>query len=70
VSIAALEQDLTDEFPDPSVLRAHIFKIRAVIGKGAVESTWGHGYALTPVGLQKVNQALGDLAESRGKGAA
>lgn len=44
---------------DMQVIKVNMSKIRKKIGADAIETVWGVGYRITPVGKSLINQALG-----------
>lgn len=43
---------------DSNVSAVYISRIRKALGKNSVDSVWGRGWAITPVGIAAVDRAL------------
>lgn len=42
----------------PEILNVHVCKIRNILGRDVIHTSWGRGYALTPAGMAKVAPIL------------
>jgi DNA-binding response OmpR family regulator len=49
-------RERVSEYPSLNMLRVYINKVRSQLGKDAIRSVWGIGYAMTPIGMERINK--------------
>jgi hypothetical protein len=56
--LSAMYGDSADT-PELKIIDVFVCKIRSKVGEDFIETSWGHGYRLTPSGMSQVTEVLG-----------